>query len=199
MDKVRRQENRISQSEGDHRLKGTRQLWLFNQENLDEDSCHELLPAQRGNLKTDRAWAMKENFRDFRNRPSERSGKRFFDHWYSWAIRSRLEPIKKISSNAQEPSWWTLELLPASRNQCNHRRFQQQNSIYQICSPRMSKLRKPSLANPALLRQDRNDAARLPLKCWKNQIFRGPISLILQYFCRGFDGVVCLEFEMLVH
>jgi transposase len=40
---------------------------------------------------------MKENFRDFWNRPSERSGKRFFDHWYSWAIRSRLEPIKKIA------------------------------------------------------------------------------------------------------
>ena len=97
VDKVRRQENRDLQSEGDHRLKGTRQLWLFNQENLDEDSYYELLTAQRGDLKTGRAWAMKENFRDFWNRPSERSGKRFFDHWYSWAIRSRLEPIKKIA------------------------------------------------------------------------------------------------------
>lgn len=83
VDNVRRQENRDLQSEGDHRLKGTRQLWLFNQENLDEDSYYELLIAQRGDLKTGRAWAMQENFRDFWNRPSERSGKRFFDHWYS--------------------------------------------------------------------------------------------------------------------
>lgn len=46
VDQVRRRENRILQEKGDKRLKGTRQLWLYNQENLDEDRYHELLTAQ---------------------------------------------------------------------------------------------------------------------------------------------------------
>ena len=43
VDKVRREENKRLRSEGDDRLKGTRQLWLYNEDNLDEDRYHELL------------------------------------------------------------------------------------------------------------------------------------------------------------
>lgn len=97
VDKVRRKEHRELMSEGDDQLKGTRQLWLFNQENLDDDSYFELLTAQRGDLKTGRAWAIKENFREFWNFTTSAKGAWFFSHWYAWAIRSRLEPIKKTA------------------------------------------------------------------------------------------------------
>lgn len=97
VDKVRRKEHRELMSEGDDQLKGTRQLWLFNQENLDDDSYFELLTAQRGDLKTGRAWAIKENFREFWNFKTSAKGAWFFSHWYTWAIRSRLEPIKKTA------------------------------------------------------------------------------------------------------
>jgi transposase len=97
VDKVRRRENKELRSVGDDRLTGTRQLWLFNEENLDEDRHNELLTAMRHDLKTGRAWAIKENFRHFWEYIYAYSAEGFFDRWYSWAIRSRLEPIKKVA------------------------------------------------------------------------------------------------------
>lgn len=97
VDKVRRSENKQLRKEGDDRLAGTRQLWLYNEENLDEDRYHELLTAMRHDLKTGRAWSIKENFRRFWNYVYAHSAEGFFDRWYSWAIRSRLDPIKKVA------------------------------------------------------------------------------------------------------
>lgn len=97
VDKVRRQENKQLHCEGDDRLKGTRQLWLYNEENLDEDRYNELQTAMRSDLKTGRAWAIKENFRHFWTYVYASSARGYFDGWYSWAIRSRLEPIKKTA------------------------------------------------------------------------------------------------------
>lgn len=97
VDKVRKHEHKLLQAEGDDRLKGTRQLWLFNQNNLDEDRYHELLTAMRTDLKVGRAWAIKENFRHFWDYIYAFSAEGFFKRWYSWAIRSRLDPIKKVA------------------------------------------------------------------------------------------------------
>ena len=94
---VRRRENHSLQAAGVERFKGTRQLWLYNRQNLDEGRYHELLTAQRSDLKTGRAWAIKENFRLFWSQSNRHHGKRFFEAWYSWAIRSRLDPIKKTA------------------------------------------------------------------------------------------------------
>lgn len=102
VDKVRRSEHKELTSEGDERLKGTRQLWLFNEENLDEDRYFELLTAMRNDLKTGRAWAIKENFRHFWSYVYGYSAEAFFDRWYSWVIRSRLDPIKKVARMLKE-------------------------------------------------------------------------------------------------
>ena len=48
-------------------------------------------------LKTSRAWALKELFRDFWVCKSEAEGREFFGFWYSWAVRCRLEPMKKVA------------------------------------------------------------------------------------------------------
>jgi transposase len=50
----------------------------------------------RNDLKTGRAWAIKENFRHFWTYVYAHSAEGFFDRWYGWAIRSGLEPIKKV-------------------------------------------------------------------------------------------------------
>ncbi|WP_182871526.1 ISL3 family transposase, partial [Rhodopirellula sp. JC639] len=102
VDKVRRQENKQLRSEGDDRLKGTRQLWLYNEDNLDEDRYNELKSAMRNDLKTGRAWAIKENFRYFWGYAYHFSAATFFDRWYGWAIRSRLDPIKKVARMLKE-------------------------------------------------------------------------------------------------
>src|SRR5690606_3122720 len=65
VDQVRRQENKSLRQEGDERLKGSKQLWLFNPENLSEDRWIEFEMLKDQELKTSRAWAIKEQFRWF--------------------------------------------------------------------------------------------------------------------------------------
>jgi len=97
VDKVRRQEQRELKAEGDERLTGLRQMLLYNEENLSEDQQIDLQILQKSDLRTGRAWALKENFRHFWDCGDATAGQRFFDGWYGWAIRSRLEPMKKVA------------------------------------------------------------------------------------------------------
>lgn len=97
VDKVRRAENKVLKKDGDETLKGSRQLWLYNMENLDQDRFDKLQELQKQDLKTARAWAIKENFRWFWEYSYAGNAKKFFGHWYGWARRSQLEPVKKVA------------------------------------------------------------------------------------------------------
>ena len=93
VDQVRRQENRELLSKNDVSLKGTRQLWLFNEENVHEEKQYDFAELRRQDLKTGRAWTIKENLRLFWSFVTREGAELFFDQWYEWAIRSRLKPI----------------------------------------------------------------------------------------------------------
>ena len=54
------------------------------------------------NLKTARAWALKETFASFWVQPSVRRAERFFAKWYGRAMRSRLSPVKKVARMLKE-------------------------------------------------------------------------------------------------
>jgi transposase len=95
VDLVRRDENRQLSKVGDARLKGTKYMWLANEENQHERFAETFAKLKRSELKVSRAWGIKELYRDFWNYKSKGWAKRFFDKWYGWAIRSRLEPIKE--------------------------------------------------------------------------------------------------------
>lgn len=97
VDKVRRQEHRELQRDGDDRLKGLRQTLLFNPENLNEEGNEQIAALRKSTLATGRAWSLKELFRYFWQEPDAIAGREFFDSWYAWAIRSRLEPMKKVA------------------------------------------------------------------------------------------------------
>lgn len=98
VDKVRRGEHKELTSQGDETLKGSRQMWLYNVENLDDDRYDQLKELQQSALKTGRAWAIKENFRYFWDYCYAGNAEKFFKRWYGWAIRSRLKPIKKVAA-----------------------------------------------------------------------------------------------------
>jgi transposase len=49
------------------------------------------------NLKTARAYRIRLAFQEIYNCPSRDWGELVLNRWYSWAIRSRLEPIKKVA------------------------------------------------------------------------------------------------------
>jgi transposase len=93
VDQVRKQENRRLVERDDDRLKKTKYLWLFSEENLPEKRQAEFDRLKTSDLKTARAWALKENLRHLWNYATPVWAKRFFRGWYAWASRSRLEPI----------------------------------------------------------------------------------------------------------
>lgn len=97
VDQVRRQENKQLVRQGDDRLIGSRYFWLVNEDNLDASFRNAFAALKRSDLKVARAWAIKELFRNFWGYASRGWGRRHFKRWYSWAIRSRLGPIKKVA------------------------------------------------------------------------------------------------------
>ena len=97
VDRVRRREHGQMKKQGDDRLSGSRQLWLYNPENLQDHRFEAFKNLLQENLKTSRAWMHKENFRGFWEQESYWAAEGFFKRWYASAIRSRLDPIKKAA------------------------------------------------------------------------------------------------------
>ena len=52
-------------------------------------------------LKTARAYRLRLAFQEIYNAPSHDWAELVLDRWYGWAIRSRLEPIKKVARTFQ--------------------------------------------------------------------------------------------------
>ena len=96
VDKVRRAESK-SRPE----LKRSRYLWLRNEPALSAESRSTLAALTRLNLKTARAWRIRLAFQEIYAQPSRPWGELFLDHWYQWAIRSRLDPIKDAARTIQ--------------------------------------------------------------------------------------------------
>ncbi len=93
MDQVRRQEHKALLVKGDERLKGTKHLWLANEENVPEWRRAEFQAVKGTNLKTGRAWAIKESLRKFWTFHYPQRAAEYFRRWYFWATHSRLTPI----------------------------------------------------------------------------------------------------------
>jgi len=102
VDDVRKQEHRALLKEGDESLKGTKYLWLTNQDNLSEKRREELAALPVMWLQTGRAWAIKETLREVWQQPTVAAARTFFGGWYNWAIRSRLEPVKDVARMIQK-------------------------------------------------------------------------------------------------
>ena len=94
---VRKAEHRALRAEGDDRLEGTRWLWLYGAENIPESQQPAFERLKFSHLRTARAWALKETLRNLWLYKSEAWATKHFERWYSWAIRSRLEPVKKVA------------------------------------------------------------------------------------------------------
>lgn len=97
VDKVRREEHRELQEHGDETLKHSRWMWLYNRENVPARIAQKFSWLTRSTLKVARAWAIKEALRPLWGYRREGWARRYFDRWYGWAIRSRLEPVKKVA------------------------------------------------------------------------------------------------------
>ena len=97
VDQVRRRENRELASEGNGRLKRTKYLWLRNPDRMNVKQWREFAPLRDSRLKVARAWAIKEAAMLLWGYARRGWAERMWDRWYQWAIRSRLEPIKRVA------------------------------------------------------------------------------------------------------
>ena len=98
LDEVRRQEVK------DHPcLKRTRYIWLKDKRDWSNHQTIEFHDLKRLNLKTHRAFRIKEALREiFHTAPDRQSAQPLLERWYSWARRCRIEPIKKVAKTLKD-------------------------------------------------------------------------------------------------
>ncbi len=97
VDTVRKREHWGLLQHGDDRLKRTKYLWLSSKENIGDSRRPVFEQLQASDLKTARAWAIKENLRNLWSYATPGWAKRFFGRWRSWAVRSRLAPVVAVA------------------------------------------------------------------------------------------------------
>lgn len=93
VDRVRKQEHKALLAQGDNTLTRSKYLWLYNAENMPTAAREKFDQIKHGNLKTARAWALKESLREMWSYHSMGWAKRFWRRWYFWATHSRLAPM----------------------------------------------------------------------------------------------------------
>ena len=79
-------------------LKRSRYLWLKNENNLTAEQSAQLGSLSQSNLKTARAYHLRLTFQDIYKERSRDWAAVFFDKWYSWARRCRLQPMKDVAA-----------------------------------------------------------------------------------------------------
>lgn len=97
VDEVRRIEHKELLQQGDTRLTRSKYDWLRNESNIHPDKLDAFQALKASELKTARAWAIKELLKVFWECPSEGFAESHFKRWYAWAIRCRLKPVKRVA------------------------------------------------------------------------------------------------------
>ena len=98
LDEVRASEARKLEQDGvEPVLKKTRWFVLKNRSNLNDKQRIGLRDLLRYNLKTVRAYLLKEQFQFFWDYDSPAWAGKFLDAWITQVMRSRIEPLKKVA------------------------------------------------------------------------------------------------------
>jgi transposase len=93
VDKVRKQEHKGLLQAGDRSLTKSKYLWLTNPANMTEKTKARFDELKGAELKTGRAWALKEALRELWSYTSATWAAKFWKRWYFWATHSRLPPM----------------------------------------------------------------------------------------------------------
>ena len=93
VDTVRKEENRALAEKDIDLLKGTKYLWLWNNENVPAYRREEFDELRAKDLKISRAWWYKETIRRMWTFASPGWMRRFFNDWHRWVAHSRLTPM----------------------------------------------------------------------------------------------------------
>jgi transposase len=94
---VRRAEKKQLRASGDERLKGTKYQWLRHPARFSKAAWREFRRLREADLRTARAWALKETAMRLFEYRSAAAARRFFALWQGWASRSRLAPVLAVA------------------------------------------------------------------------------------------------------
>jgi len=97
VDDVRREEATTLKKSNPELLKKTRYLWLKNPENLTDKQRSRLGYLEKLNLKINRAYLLKESFRELWSYQREGWARRFLTKWFWWATHSRIKPMRDFA------------------------------------------------------------------------------------------------------
>lgn len=111
VDKVRRQEHKTLIAEGYEDLKGSKYDWLYNPENMTRQQKTRFKALRESTLKTARAWAIKELAMSLWHYVSKTWASKGWVQWLSWAVRSRLDPIKEVAKTIKAHLWGILNAV----------------------------------------------------------------------------------------
>jgi transposase len=111
VDKVRRQEHKALMAEGYDDLKGSKYDWLYNPKNMTYKQKRRFAALRDSALKTARAWAIKELAMSLWRYVSKTWARKGWERWLSWAMRSRLEPVKKVAKTIKAHLWGILNAV----------------------------------------------------------------------------------------
>jgi transposase len=93
VDKVRKREHKTLMQMGDATLTKSKYLWLTNPANMTDEARARFDELKSAELKTARAWAIKEALRELWSYTSAAWATKFWKRWYFWATHSRLAPM----------------------------------------------------------------------------------------------------------
>ena len=111
VDRVRRQEHKALMADGFDALKGSKYHWLYNPKNMTYKQKRRFAALRNSALKTARAWAIKELAMSLWRYVSKTWAKKAWERWLSWAVRCRLEPIKKVAKTIKAHLWGILNAV----------------------------------------------------------------------------------------
>ncbi|MDZ7802968.1 ISL3 family transposase [Thiohalophilus sp.] len=97
VDQVRRDEIREKGQEHKALMSKTRYIWLKNPWNLTDKQQARLSELEHLNLKINRAYLLKESFREFWTYTYAGWAERYLNNWFWWATHSRLKPMREFA------------------------------------------------------------------------------------------------------
>ena len=97
VDQVRRNEIHEKGKEHKELMKNSRYIWLKNPWNLTPKQEARLSSLEKMNLKINRAYLLKERFRDFWSYKTKTWAKKHLKQWFWWATHSRLKPMRDFA------------------------------------------------------------------------------------------------------
>nr|MDA3870607.1 transposase [Gammaproteobacteria bacterium] len=83
----------------------------YNPKNMTHKQKTRFKALRDSTLKTARAWAIKELAMSLWHYDSKTWAQKAWTKWMSWAVRSRLEPIKKVARTIKEHLWGILNSI----------------------------------------------------------------------------------------